>query len=540
AELKGTNGSIGVEKDAAGRELPDGAEEFREPKPGNDLILTLDQNIQYFAERELDKAVSRYNPALAVIMVMEVKTGNILAMASRPTYDCNNWKKADSKVWNRNPAVWYNYEPGSTFKIITLAAALNEKTVKIEDNFFDPGYITVADRQIHCWKYGGHGSQTFAEAVMNSCNPVFAQVGLNLGVEKYYQYLQEFGMGQKTDSGLPGEASGIMIPQAKATELNLAVMAMGQSIAVTPIQLLRAVAAVANGGIMMQPRLVEKVVSPDGEVLQSFDPQEAGRVISPETSRQAAALLEKVVAEGTGRNAFVEGYRTAGKTGTAQVVGESGGYVSGKYVASFAGFAPADAPRFAALIMIAEPQGGIYYGGQVAAPIFQALARDILHYLEIPADSALVKPPDPELWYEEVKTEVEVPEVLYTSLNEAIKALADLGLGYKTEGRGEMVYQQIPAAGTKVYSGSKVLLQLEPKEQSSQITVPRLTGLTADEAESLLVKLNLGVELSGQGLVVEQKPEAGALADSGQIIQVKLANSKLEAAPIITPELIYD
>ncbi len=541
--LKGINGSIGVEKDAAGRELPDGAEKFQQPRPGNDLFLTLDQNIQYFAERELDKAVARYNPALAVIMVMEVQTGNIWAMASRPTYDCNKWKEAESTVWNRNPAVWYNYEPGSTFKIITLAAALNEKVVGIEDNFFDPGYISVADRQIHCWKRSGHGSQTFAEAVMNSCNPVFAQVGLSLGLEKYYQYLQAFGLGQKTGSGLPGEASGIIIPQDKATELNLAVMAMGQSIAVTPLQLLRAVAAVANGGVMMQPRLVEKVVSPEGKVVQSFAPREVGRVISPEAAKQAAALLEKVVAEGTGRNAFVEGYRTAGKTGTAQVVGENGGYVSGKYVASFAGFAPADAPRFAVLIMIAEPQGGVYYGGQVAAPIFQALAGDILHYLEIPADLALVKPPDPELWYEEeVKTQVEVPEVLYCSLNEAAKILAECGLAYQVQGEGEIVYQQIPAAGTKVYSGSQVLLQLEPEQQNLQVTVPKLVGLTMAEAEKLLVKLNLDMEISGQGLVVSQEPEPGTLVNSGQIIRLKFSDQPVESevAPIITPELIRD
>ncbi|MBC7325602.1 MAG: stage V sporulation protein D, partial [Moorella sp. (in: Bacteria)] len=252
---------------------------------------------------------------LAVIILMDPRTGEILAIGSRPTFNSNDWMNAPRETWDRNPAIWYNYEPGSTFKIITMAAGLAEGAVKPEDTFFDPGYIKVADRYIRCWYDGGHGSQTFTEVVMHSCNPGFVEVGLRLGVQKFYHYVKAFGFGEVTGIDLPGEAAGILIPEKKATNLNIATMSIGQSIAVTPIQLLTAVGAVANGGTLLRPQIVREIRDSSGSVVRRFQPEPVRRVLTPEAARQVGSLLENVILKGTGRNAFIDGYRVAGKTG---------------------------------------------------------------------------------------------------------------------------------------------------------------------------------------------------------------------------------
>ncbi len=545
--LQGEPGKILVEHDAAGRKLDDAIQLYVAPQKGKSLVLTIDETIQYFVERELDNVVARYQPKLAVVLVMDPATGEILAMGNRPTFHSNDWKSAPTSVWDRNPAIWYNYEPGSTFKIITTSAAVNEQVVKSGDRFYDPGYVEVADRRIRCWKAGGHGSQTFEEVVMNSCNPGFVEIGLSLGTKRFYQYLKAFHFGQKTGIDLPGEATGIIIPEKKATNLNLGTMAMGQSIAVTPIQLLRAASAVANGGTLMKPMLVREVLDESGKVVKTYQPEKVEQVITKENSATVRNMLEQVVAQGTGRNAFVEGYRVAGKTGTAQVVGESGGYVSGKYVASFCGFAPADNPKFAMLIMIAEPQGGIYYGGQVAAPVFQVIARDILHYMKIPENSELVKPKDPALWYEPTKVEVQVPQVLHYSLNEAMKMLNQSGLSVKTTGEGNIVYGQVPEGGAKVMSGTVVLLDLDAPatlDQEKKVTVPNLSGLTEEEAVDLLKEIHLLTEIEGNGLVEKQDPQPGIITLQGSTVKLHLAPPGDEAshtvAPVLGQEFIMD
>ncbi|MCL6478699.1 MAG: stage V sporulation protein D, partial [Peptococcaceae bacterium] len=236
--LRGRPGRILVEHDAAGRNVPDPIHRYFPPEQGNHLVLTLDENIQYFVERELDKVVAAYRPKLAVAIVMDPRTGEVLAMGNRPTFNSNSWNGVPRQVWDRNPAIWYNYEPGSTFKIITTSAAINEKVVKPADRFFDPGYVQVADRRIRCWKGGGHGSLSFEEVVLNSCNPGFVEAGLRVGRERFYKYVRSFGFGERTGIELPGEAKGIVINEKDATNLNIATMSIGQSIAVTPIQLL--------------------------------------------------------------------------------------------------------------------------------------------------------------------------------------------------------------------------------------------------------------------------------------------------------------
>ncbi|MBE3584894.1 MAG: stage V sporulation protein D [Thermoanaerobacter sp.] len=537
-ELQGTRGRIVVEQDATGREVPGALHKYIPPRQGNSLVLTLDRTIQQFVERELDRVVEKYNPKLAVIIVMDPRTGEILAMGNRPTFDLKNWMTAPQGVWDRNPAIWYNYEPGSTFKIITTSAAISEGVVKPDDQFFDPGYIKVADRYIRCWADGGHGSQTFEQVVMNSCNPGFVEVGLRLGKEKFYSYIKKFGFGEVTGIDLPGEASGIMIPLEKATNLNLATMTIGQSIAVTPIQLLTATCAVANGGVLLRPHLVKEIRDPEGNVLKTFQPEVVRRVLDQDKARQVAELLQAVVMKGTGRNAFIDGYRVAGKTGTAQVVGEGGGYVSGKYVASFTGFAPADNPRVAALVMVAEPQGGIYYGSQVAAPVFREVVRDTLHYLQVPETPGLEKPKDPFVYFDQPPVKVRVPNVVNYPLETAQNILREVGLSFVVRGEGSIVQAQMPKAGAEVLSGTSVVLDLQPpggKSKEGLVTVPNLTGLTITQVATLLASMDLRLEAVGVGEAASHNPRPGERVRRGTVVRVefKPGTSSLQAPPAI-------
>ncbi len=520
-ELKGVQGRIVVEYDAAGRPIPHALHEYIPPKPGNNLVLTIDQTIQYFVERELDKIVDEFQPENAVIIVMDPKTGEILAMGSRPTFNPNSWQDYQSSIWDRNPAVWYNYEPGSTFKIITSVAALEENTVKTSDHFYDPGYIKVADRRIRCWKAGGHGSQTFEEVIQNSCNPGFIEVGLDLGKERFYKYIRAFGFGQLTGVELPGEAKGLVKAEKDVTNLDLATISIGQSIAVTPIQLITAVSAAINGGYLMEPHIVKEIRDSSNKVVQQIEPKEVRKVISEDTSNKIRGLLEKVVLYGSGKNAYVEGYPAGGKTGTAQVVGTNGGYVSGKYVASFAGFAPVEDPRIAVLVMVREPKGGIYYGSQVAAPVFGSLARDVLRYLGVPEKRDMEKPKEPYEVPEETML-IEVPNVVNLPLSEAQNELRKAGLAFKTEGSGSVIYQQVPNGGAIVESGTTVVLSLTPPSDlnSGKVTMPDLTGCTIKEAGALLEDIGLHLEVSGTGLAADQSIKPGEKVDKGVTVKV--------------------
>jgi len=521
AELKGRPGRIVVEKDAVGRSIPEATHVYIPPVAGNNLVLTLDQNIQFFVERELDKIVDTHRPRLAVIIVMNPKTGEILAMGNRPTFNPGDWKKSPQEVWDRNPAIWYNYEPGSTFKIITAAAALEEGVVKPSDSFYDPGYIKVADRTIFCWYDGGHGAQTFEEVVQNSCNPGFVSVGLRLGKERFYKYIDAFGFGRHTGVCLPGEEVGIQIPKAEATELNIATMSIGQSIAVTPLQLITAVSAVANGGVMMKPQLVKAVTDPEGRVVKEFKPEQVRQVISKNAAGVLMKLLTNVVQKGTGRNAFVDGYGAAGKTGTAQVVG-SGGYVEGKYVSSFVGFAPADDPEIAVLVMVAEPSSSVYYGSQVAAPVFKNVALDTLRYLKVPERPHVEKPASPFV-YEEPKGKITVPNVLYFPADEAQKILKDGGFTVQVRAEGEIVTRQVPQGGAAVDSGTRVVIDLGPADKSPAggVIVPDLKGLSIKEAGIVLEKLGLRLNAAGSGVAAGQGVAPGSVVSKGTVIDVE-------------------
>ncbi|AFM01738.1 MULTISPECIES: stage V sporulation protein D [Desulfitobacterium] len=465
SELNGVPGAVLTEFAANGIPLPFANQMYVSPKNGNTVRLTIDKNIQAFAERELQKLMSGQGdnmngqvPKSASILVMDPNTGQVLALASAPTYDPNYYNNYDQST-RRNIAIQNGYEPGSTFKIITLAAALEEKKIHPQEGFFDPGGVTILGKTVHCWKRGGHGSQTFTQVVENSCNPGFVAMGQRLGMDKFYEYLYNFGFGKKTGIEMSGEAVGILAGKKRATALDLATMSIGQTNNVTAIQLLTAVSAVANGGTLMKPQLVKEIVGPTGKVVESFEPQEVRRVISENTSKTARQMLESVVTNGTGYRAFLPGYRVAGKTGTAQKVA-NGAYIQGEYIASFMAFAPADNPKLAILCVI---DGVPFYGGSVAAPPVRGVLQDSLKYLGVEMDlkaPLTLGKPRLDMQIPPVKKAVTVPSVLGLPLAEAEKSLRQAGFTVLTEGSGQVVLDQIPHGDSKVEEGSSVLLYL--------------------------------------------------------------------------------
>lgn len=513
--LRGRPGSIVVEYDARGKEIPYASHRFIQPVDGNNIFLTIDSVIQQIIERDLEKVMKDTQAKAATIIVMNPRTGEILGLANRPDYNPNQFADFPPKLW-RNNAVSNAYEPGSTFKVLTTTAALGEKVVKLEDRFFDPGGIEVQGRTIHCWKHGGHGSQSFREVVENSCNTGFVTVGLRLGRDPFYQYLEAFGLGRHTNIDLPGEAKGIIIAKEQVKPINIATMAMGQSIAVTPIQLITAVAAIANDGVRTRPQIVREVRDKAGNLVRGFETDVVGRVVDAATAKEVKEVLESVVKNGTGKNAYVEGYRIAGKTGTAQKVG-TGGYVPGKYVASFVGFAPADNPQVAMLVIIDEPVG-IYYGGQIAAPVFGAAIKDIMEYLKVA--QRIEENSDPE----QLEAHVSVPDVINLEIPEATKLLQKAGLNARVEESGTRVADQIPKPGSRVPKGTNVLVYtLTPRYGLSFVTVPECSGLTMKEASDILGQVGLSISPIGSGnKVVKQDPLPGSKIISGASITVFL------------------
>lgn len=510
--LKGRPGGVVIEYDARGREIPQATHRYVPPVEGQNIHLTIDIVIQQIIERELEKVMRETQAKGASIIVMKPDTGEILALANRPDYDPNNFAAYSPKLW-RNSIVSNSYEPGSTFKIITTAAAMSEKVVRLDERFFDPGHIEVQGRIIHCWRAGGHGSETFLEVVKNSCNPGFVNVGLRLGPEGFYKYINGFGFGKPTNVDLPGEAKGIVIDQTKVKPINIATMAMGQSIAVTPMQLITSACTIANGGELLRPQIVREVHDKAGQLTRGFQPDVVSRVLDPSTDETVRGILEKVVEEGTGKSAFIDGFRVAGKTGTAQKVG-AGGYVPGKYVASFVGFAPADKPKMAMLVVIDEPVGP-YYGGVIAAPVFGAVAKDILQYLN-------VAPQTPATAQDSKDAHVTVPSVINFVVADAVRELQKAGLNARIEETGERIADQVPKPGSRVPSGSNALLYtLTPRYAAGEITVPDLTGKTPREAVDILAELGLVIKPVGEKeKAVKQDPPPGSKVLPGVTITV--------------------
>lgn len=397
--LKGRNGKILTMTDAAGVELENAFEDREEPVPGHDLTISLDYNIQMYAQQMALKVKEEKGAKQVSVIIMNPQNGELLAMVNVPEFNLNdpftfNMEIEDesgkmgskqellNQMW-RNPAINDTYEPGSTFKIITAAAGLEAGVVKLEDTFSCPGFRIVEDRKIRCHKVGGHGSETFLQGAMNSCNPVFIDVGQRLGVEQYYRYFIQFGLKGKTGVDLPGEASTIMHKKENMGPVELATVSFGQSFQITPLQLITTAASIVNGGTRVTPHFGIRAVSQNGEQVHTFTyPQKEG-IVSRETSETMRYILEQVVAEGSGKRASLPGYRIGGKTATSEKLPRS----LKKYISSFLGFAPADDPKVMALITIDEPVG-IYYGGTIAAPVIADIFQNILPYLEIPAKAA--------------------------------------------------------------------------------------------------------------------------------------------------------
>ena len=452
--LTGVDGAIMYFSDGKGNRL-ELSEVYEEPQNGMNLQLTIDLDLQLAAERELDNVMAKYTPEHALIMAMNPKTGEILAMASRPNFDPNNYKEYDTETINRNLPIWMTYEPGSTFKIVTLASSIEEGTVNLfEDTYYDSGSIHVEGATIHCWKSGGHGAQTYLNVVENSCNPGFVTLGQKLGKTTLMNYIINFGFGEKTGIDLNGESTGILFSLEQMGPVELATTSFGQGISVTPIQQVRAVSAAVNGGYLYEPFLVKEILEPEtNTVIHQKEINYSSQVISEESSKLVRFALESVVANGSGRNAYIENYRVGGKTGTAQKV-QDGHYMDGNYILSFIGFMPADDPEIVVYVAIDHPIGVVQYGGTVAAPIARAILEAAIPVLGIESSTeGLAK----EYNWMDTKYH-QIPDVTGKSVEEAKDALKGFSIEYS--GEGNTVMYQTPEPNSYVKEGGVVKLLL--------------------------------------------------------------------------------
>lgn len=455
--LTGEYGSIKYFSDAKGNKLSLN-EIYEEPQDGVNILLTINNEIQMSVERELDNAVSKYNPEHALAIVMDPNSGEILGMSSRPNFSPSNYKQYTLEEINRNLPIWMNYEPGSTFKIITLATALNENLVDLEnEHFYDGGSVRVANAKIKCWKTGGHGDQTFLQVVENSCNPGFVALGRRIGKETLFSYIDKFGFGEKTGIDLNGEATGIIFDLDKVGEVELATTAFGQGVSVTPIQQITAVSAAINGGKLYKPYIVKSLLEPETNTpIKTNEKVLVRDVITSETSKKVALALESVVTNGSGRNAYIEGYRVGGKTGTAQKV-KDGSYMHGNYILSFIGFMPADDPKVVVYVAIDNPKGVVQYGGTVAAPIAKAILEDCASALNVKKRTTTTEKKY-QFWE---KKYVTVPDVTNKKLSDVKGSLYGYDVNYT--GSGDYIIFQSPKAGERVLEGSKIRILLGEK-----------------------------------------------------------------------------
>ena len=450
--LTGSYGAIKYFSDAKGNRLKLN-EIYVRPQSGMNITLTINFDIQSALERELNNAMDRYNADGAWGIVMNPNNGEILAISSRPNFSPSNYQNYTIEEINRNLPVWMTYEPGSTFKIITLSASLEEGVVDLyNDHFYDSGSIKVGGATIHCWKHGGHGEQTYLEVVQNSCNPGFVNLGLKLGKERLFKYIKNFGFGTKTGVDLNGEGSGIIFDVEHVGDLELATTAFGQGVSVTPIQQITAVSAAINGGTLYKPYIVKSINEPEtNTVVLENKPIKVRQVISNDTSIKVRDALEKVVSLGTGRNAYIDGYRVGGKTGTAQKVSE-GRYMVGNYIVSFMGFLPADNPEVIVYIAVDNAKGITQYGGTIAAPIAKSILSASIDALNIKSSEG-----GTEMRYTYLdKKYYTVPNVVGMTVSEARKELKNFKIEYT--GTGNNVIYQSPSEGVRIKEGETIRL----------------------------------------------------------------------------------
>lgn len=452
--LTGEAGAIKYFSDAKGNKL-NLSDVYLKPTDGMNIQLTIDYNIQMSLERELDNAVKAFNPDMALAIVMDPNTGEILGMSSRPNYDPNNYLDYDMETLSRNLPIWASYEPGSTFKISTFAAALEENLIDMEnDHFYDSGSVIVSGARIGCWKAGGHGDQTYLQVLQNSCNPGFVKLGQMLGKERLFSYLDLFGFGEKTGIDLNGEGEGIIFSLDQVGELELSTTAFGQGVSVTPIQQVTAVSSIVNGGNLYQPYIVKSFMEPEtNSVIQTNEPKLVRKTISEETSSKMRYALETVVALGGGKAAYIDGYRVGGKTGTAQKV-ENGRYLVNNYIMSFMAVVPANDPQAVLYIAIDNPKNTALLSSYTTTPIARRILLDIIEALDIPKqEGQLIKD---YTW--EDKIYYEVPNVVGKTVKDAKKELTNFHIEYV--GTGEYVVYQSPASGERAPQDSTIVLLL--------------------------------------------------------------------------------
>ena len=500
--LSGKQGRVLEEIDGKGRELDYSASEYIAAVEGGSVTLTLDASIQSFAERAAREAMSVNNARAVRVLVMNPNTGEILAMVNKPDYDLNDPPRNDVSALTelmRNRCITDAYEPGSTFKIITAASALDSGLVTPQEGFYCSGSIHVEGGKIKCWGKP-HGAESFAQALQNSCNPVFVEMGLRLGIERLYDYMEAFGLGKPTGVDLPGEAGGIVIPESTVKRVDIARIGFGQSVAVTPLQLLSATCAVVNGGNLLKPYIVQSIEDGNGETIRTGRAQVVHRVISQETSATMRTLLEGVVKNGGGKNAQVAGYRIGGKTGTAQVYVD-GVVSSDKHIGSFVGFAPIDNPQIAVLVIVEEADVAIDFGSVTAAPYAKEILEQSLLYLGVAPQTEGEEP-----------AQVTVPDVAGMNLADASAAVKQAGLDCVFDGEGGTVIHQLPAAGASMTEGSLMMLyvdNLTDMSDNGKVTIPDVTGLSVLEANRMLRSYGLKLKIQGSGLAVSQSPAAG-------------------------------
>ncbi|MBR1384553.1 MAG: PASTA domain-containing protein [Ruminococcus sp.] len=525
-ELRGIDGRVVTATARDGTEIPYRYRQSYEAQDGDSLILNIDVNIQYQLEKAMEKAVIKAQPHdRACGIIMNPKTGAVYAMATNYSYDPNSpavitdekaaaqlaglednspeYKKIQLDAWStqwKNKAISELYNPGSVFKVITGSSALEEKVITLEDTFRCNRFIQVATEKMHCWSSVDHGAQNIAQAMTNSCNPAFVQIGQRLGVSGFSKYFRAYGFTEKTGIDLPGEVDSIYHPEETMSIVDLSASSFGQSNKITPIQMITAYCAVVNGGYLVTPQVVDKVVDPKGNVIVDNEPVIKRQVISAEVSAEMRSILENVVNTAQGSNPYIKGYRIGGKSGTSQKLDEDS--TGNTYVASYCAFAPADDPEVIMLVMVDHPTGEQYYGSELAAPICLEVFGEILPYLGF----------FPTYTEEEMKLlQVNVPNVEFTQPDDAKKTLTSLGLNVNVVGSGNTVYKQVPA-NVSVEQGSTVVLYTQSDYTEMPAIVPNLEGLTREEAKAVLEEA--GLNLSSEGSAADQEDAVASFDQS--------------------------
>jgi stage V sporulation protein D (sporulation-specific penicillin-binding protein) len=509
--LKGKEGYLLFPSDNLNRPIPHEIKRFVPPKEGMDLYLTIDETIQYIIERELARAMIEFQPKTAMAIAADPHTGAILAVASKPDYDPLRYEKFESKYWTL-PPVTSSFEPGSTFKLVTLCAAVEEGLYNEKEYYFCRGFATVGGHNIHCWTGSGHGSITYLQAVESSCNPAFINLGQRLGEEKLFGYIRAFGYGKPSGIDYPGESGGLVFEAEQVGPAELATSAFGQGVSVTPLQQVMAVSAIANGGKLMKPYLVQKICNVDGEVVYEQKPELVRQVISKSTAEKVAWIMENVTIRGSGMNAAIEGYRIATKTGTAQKPAPRGGYIPGEYVVSIIGFVPVEDPQIVLYVAVDGASRGPQWGSQIGAPLFKRILTDVINYLQVPPSEKTDATAEP----------VEVPDLRGLTVDDAAARLDTAGLMLRLIGEGQYIVNQTPKAGAMVSRQTQIVAYLGEEEafSRSSMTLPDLSGFTVKDVGQVLNWLGLYLEAEGSGIALRQEPASGSRVEKGDVIKV--------------------